>query len=200
MNALSPWLLAIYAKLNNPQLKPVFEKERLGYSFKVYFADDSCWLVVNWPKGNRIAFRMVYSPGDILLLHNIKEKGLSFIFRIKSIMGDYESVLTLPAGDVPVLRLTTTLKTSSSILFPYWPRDIVPLDAAGKNLAEGEIKVSQVGTRSGQLYFTLTNPKAGSVLYLQNLTALADYNKQRLRPAIRWAVSGPRLGSRYRQR
>jgi len=178
MNALSPWLLAIYTKLNNPKLKPVFEKERLGYSFKVYLTDDSCCLVVNWPKGNRIAFRMAYSPGDKLLLQDIKENGLSFIFRIKSIMGDCESVLTLPAGEVPVLRLTTTLKTSSSILFPYWPRDIVPLDAAGKSLAEGEIKVSQVGTRSGQLYFTLTNPKAGSVLYLQNLTALADYNQQ----------------------
>ena len=38
--------------------------------------------------------------------------------------------------------------------------------------------VSQVGTRSGQLYFKLTQPKAGSVLYLQNLTALADYNQQ----------------------
>jgi hypothetical protein len=34
-----------------------------------------------------------------------------------------------------------------------------------------------VGTRSGQLYFSLTRPKAGSVLYLQNLTALADYNQ-----------------------
>ncbi|HJP61979.1 MAG TPA: hypothetical protein VJ844_00970, partial [Mucilaginibacter sp.] len=45
-------------------------------------------------------------------------------------------------------------------------------------LAEGEIKVSQVGTRSGQLYFSFTRPKAGSVFYMQNLTGLADYNQQ----------------------
>jgi hypothetical protein len=33
-----------------------------------------------------------------------------------------------------------------------------------------------VGTRSGQLFFR--QGKAGSVFYLQNLTALADYNQQ----------------------
>jgi hypothetical protein len=86
--------------------------------------------------------------------------------------------MQFPAADEVVIRLTTTLKTTTAVLFPYWPRDIVPLGAANSDvLAEGEVKVSQVGTRSGQLYFSLSRPKAGSVLYLQNLTALADYNQ-----------------------
>jgi hypothetical protein len=42
---------------------------------------------------------------------------------------------------------------------------------------DGEARyVKQTGTRSGQLYFR--QGKAGSVFYLQNLTALADYNQQ----------------------
>jgi hypothetical protein len=54
----------------------------------------------------------------------------------------------------------------------------VPLGApANDELAEGKIMVSQVGTRSGQLYFSLARPEAGLVFYLQNLTALADYNQ-----------------------
>ena len=179
MNALSPWLLSVNAKLNDPQLKPVFDREAQGYSFKVYFTDDSCWLVAGWPKGSRIAFRLAYSPDDRLELVDIKDKGERVIFRIKSLMGAYESAITLPDGENIVLRLTTTLKPAAPLLFPFWPRDIVPLGASGSDvLAEGEIKVSQVGTRSGQLYFSLSRPKAGSVLYLQNLTELAAYNQQ----------------------
>ncbi len=94
-------------------------------------------------------------------------------------MGDYEVTLNLPEKEQAVLHCRTTLKPAAAILFPYWPRDIVPLGAAGSDvLAEGKVQVSQVGTRSGQLYFNMTRPKAGSVLYLQNLTALAGYNQQ----------------------
>lgn len=179
MNAVSPWLLTINAKLNAPGLQPLFEQEAAGYAFKVYLTGDSCWLVAAWPKGSRMAFRLAYSPNDQLEIKKVLEKDDTITFRIASLIGEYEAVVRLPGQSNPVLRLTTTLKAAAPILFPYWPRDIVPLGAAGSDiLAEGEIKVSQVGTRSGQLYFNLSRPKAGSVLYLQNLTALADYNQQ----------------------
>ncbi|MCC8424734.1 hypothetical protein [Mucilaginibacter sp. UR6-11] len=178
MNATSAWLLSANSKLNNPDLTAVYEQQAAAYSFKVYLIDDSCWLVAAWPKGSRIAFRIAYSPNDRLELIKVLEKDQYITFRIASLMGEYEAVIQLPAGENPVLHLTTTLKAAAPLLFPYWPRDIVLLGAAGSDvLAEGEIKVSQVGTRSGQLYFNLTRPKAGSVLYLQNLTALADYNQ-----------------------
>lgn len=178
MNATSAWLLTVNKKLNSPDLTPVYQQDKAGYSFKVFLIGDSCWLVASWPKRSRIAFRLAYSPNDKLDLKKLVEKDENITFRITSLMGEYEAVVRLPAGEIPVLRLTTTLKTAAPVLFPYWPRDIVPLGAASSDrLAEGEIKVSQVGTRSGQLYFNLTRPKAGSVLYLQNLTALADYNQ-----------------------
>ena len=178
MNATSAWLLTANAKLNNPDLTAVYETVKVGYSFKVYVVDDSCWLVAGWPKGSRIAFRLAYSPGDQLVVRKILEKDQNITFRIHSLVGEYKVVVGLPSGDIPVLRLTTTLKTAAPVLFPYWPRDIIPLGAASSDrLAEGEVKVSQVGTRSGQLYFSLSRPKAGSVLYLQNLTALAEYNQ-----------------------
>jgi hypothetical protein len=179
MNALSPWLLNINAKLNDPNLQPVFKQGVNGYLFSVFLTGDSCWLVAAWPKGSRIAFRMAYSPNDTLELRKTIINDDHITFQIASLMGEYDAVVQLPGTENPVLRLTTTLKTAAAILFPYWPRDIVPLGAAGSDvLAEGEIKVKQVGSRSGQLYFSLSRPKAGSVLYLQNLTALAGYNQQ----------------------
>lgn len=179
MNATSAWLLAANSKLNDPGLAAVYEEQAGNYSFKIHLIDDSCWLVVSWPKESRIAFRLAYSPNDRLELTKVRQKDQHVTFRITSLMGEYEVIIVLPVEDSPVIRLTTTLTTSAPLLFPYWPRDIVPLGAAGSDkLADGNIRVSQVGTRSGQLYFSLTRPKAGSVLYLQNLSALADYNQQ----------------------
>src|SRR6201996_4625361 len=179
MNATSAWLLTVNAKLNSLDLTAVFEQEKAGYSFKVYIIEDSAWLVACWPKGQKIAFRLAYSPGDSLELQKTVKTDGKVIFHMTSLLGEYNVAVSLPPGEMPVLQLTTSLKTAAPLLFPFWPRDIIPLGAAsGDKLAEGEIRLSQAGTRSGQLYFSLNRPKAGSVLYLQNLTALADYNQQ----------------------
>jgi hypothetical protein len=179
MKAASPWLLNVNVKLNNPDLKPIWNGKLINYALKTYLIGDSLWLVVTWPKGSRLAFRMAYSPNDELDIQNISQEGTTIKFKIASLLGQYEAVIQLPEINKPVVRLTTSLEPGASLLFPYWPRDIVPLGAPGSEvLAEGEVKVSQVGTRSGQLYFSLSRPKAGSVLYLQNLTALGDYNQQ----------------------
>ena len=179
MNALSPWLLSFSKSLNSPDLKPVSDTTIGGYHFSVYVLDDSFWIVATFPKGCRIAFRAAYSPNDRLNIKRTAEKEGKVNYEINSLIGDYFISVGFPSEEQPVLHCSTTLRPSSPLLFPYWPRDIIPLgDAGDENLPAGEIKVSQAGTRSGQLYFTLTNPGAGSILYLQNLTSLEDYNQQ----------------------
>jgi hypothetical protein len=126
--------LTANSKLNSPDLTAVYEQQALGYSFKVYVINDSCWLVAAWPKGSRIAFRLAYSPNDKLELKKVLENNQQITFKIGSLIGDYEAVVTLPVAENPVFRLTTTLKTAAPILFPYWPRDIVVLGAVGSDL------------------------------------------------------------------
>lgn len=179
MNAISPWLLNVNTILNDPALAPVHASDRRRYFFNIYNIGDSCWVVVCWPGESRIGFRLAYSPNDHLEIKKIITNEDQIILQIASLIGDYEVVIDLPVDERMVLHCRTTLEPSAALLFPYWPRDIVPLGAASSDvLAEGEVKVSQIGTRSGQLYFSLTKPKAGSVFYLQNLTSLADYNQQ----------------------
>ena len=178
MNATSPWLSNVNALLNAPAVIPFRTDERGGYTFDLINLTDAVWLVVSWPKGSRIAFRLAYSPNDQLEIKKILQNNQQLTLQISSMLGDYELLIDLPQKEQPVLHHKITLTPAAPLLFPYWPRDIVPLGAAGSNvLAEGEVQVRQVGTRSGQLYFNFTRPKAGSVLYLQNLTALADYNQ-----------------------
>src|SRR5690606_25511356 len=40
------------------------------------------------------------------------------------------------------------------------------------------VHVKQVGTRSGALYVSIDSPKAGAIMYFQDLTSLAAYNQE----------------------
>lgn len=178
MDALSPWLLNTNVALNQKNLPVHWQKQTGGYFLQIIDLGEALWLIASWPKGNRIAFRLAYSPNDKLSINSTEENENGVTINLKSIMGAQRVVLQWPGSEQTLLHWTTTLIPSAPLLFPYWPRDIVPLGANSSNtLAEGEVKASQVGTRSGQLYFTLTRPKAGSVFYFQNLSSLVDYNQ-----------------------
>jgi hypothetical protein len=178
MNALSPWLLNVNAALNRNDIETLIEQASGDYVFNVILLEDSLWLKVTWPDGCRVAFRLAYSPNDKLVITRRSVNNGAVRLYINTLIGHYKIDVQLPGSESPVFRYTTTLTPVAPLLFPFWPRDIVPLGAAGSDkLAEGKIMASQVGTGSGQLYFNLTRPKAGSVFYLQNLTALADYNQ-----------------------
>lgn len=177
MTAISSWLLNANNALNTTDLQPVWKTDYLNYSFEILTAGDACWIIALWPNGNRIAFRLAYAPGEQFSV-KVKEHGEYIIAKIDCRMGTYESRISISGSERPILHYETSLKPSTPLLFPYWPRDIVPLGAAsGEKLADGKVHLQQVGTRSGQLYFSITRPKAGSILYLQNLTALEDYNQ-----------------------
>ena len=139
MNAFSPWLLNTNAALNKAGLEPLYEAAANGYGFKIYMLQDSCWLVVNWPAGSRLAFRLAYSPNDALKI-KARKRDDGVTLAISSLLGHYDVVVQLPTKERLVWHYTTTLTPSSSLLFPYWPRDIVPLGAASSDLlAEGEV-------------------------------------------------------------
>jgi len=154
---------------------PLYKAESGGYHFEIFDLTGSCWLVVTWPDSGRIAFRLAYSPGgELRIKAQGNENGLQL--HIDSQIGNYKVILVFPSAQQPVLRYTTILTPATPLIFPFWPRDIIPLGPAEDRLAKGTVYVKQVGARSGQLYFSQAN--AGSVFYLQNLTALADYNQE----------------------
>ena len=179
MNATSPWVVTTKKLLADPKLSAVYEQTVSGYHFQFFNIGDSCWIVVSWPKGTRIAFRAAYSPNDQLEVRSVKENNGEIAFKINSLIGDYTVVVKLEDNQYPLLRYTTKLKPIAGLLIPFWPRDILPLLQTGNNdLPFGKVHVSQVGTRSGLVYLSTSRPKTGSILYMQNLTALAGYCQQ----------------------
>ncbi|MDB5006729.1 MAG: hypothetical protein JWP45_1122 [Mucilaginibacter sp.] len=179
MNAISPWAATASFTLADADLPVLYTRQLDGFTFKVHVAADSLLINVQWSGGGNLIFRAAYAPGGNLNVERTKERADGVTFLLISVIGKMKVNVDFIAGEHPILRYKTTLTPNADLLIPFWPRDIViPAKDGNPQHTEGKIYVQQVGSRSGQLYFGITRPKAGAVLYLQNLTALADYCQQ----------------------
>jgi len=179
MNGISPWAAAASNYFSDDKPTIVYTKTIDVFTFTVHCSNDSLWVLAKWPKGGKIAFRTGYSPDGGLTIKSQTETDNGIKFFLDAIIGDITVEIQFPDDTNTSLRYTTTLKPSTNLLIPFWPRDIIIPGKDGKleNTA-GKVQVKQVGTRSGMVYFNITRPKCGSVLYLQNLTALNNYCQQ----------------------
>ena len=177
----SPWVTAVKDIFSEAvdELPVSYQKKCGDFVFDAHLNHNSLWIIMHWPQGGKIAFRAAYSPDGDFDLVNIDELADGAVLHLKAHMGSVTVTLKFPQPEQPLIRYTTSLKPIQPLLIPYWPRDIIPLTKDGDPTAtKGIIRASQVGGRSGLLYMSQTRPKSGSLLYLQNLTALNDYCEQ----------------------
>lgn len=171
MNSISPWAAAANDIFTDDASASLYSKNIGNFHFNVHAASDSLWLFAKGPNGGKIIFRMAYSPDGGFAVKTVRQQNDKITFNLTSVIGNYQVLLQF---EDQTIRYTTTLTPSMDLLIPFWPRDII---IPTENSA-GKIHASQVGTRSGMIYFSLARPKSGSVLYLQNLTALNNYCQQ----------------------
>jgi hypothetical protein len=179
MNALSPWALSACAELSETT-PALYTKSAGGFEFNVYQTKDSIWIVAEIPGGGRTAFRAAYSPEGFHIVKKVNENSKGIRFKLDSDIGRQQVTLSIDGQtEIPVLRYTTTLIPAKDLFIPFWPRDILITSHKGnpENTTE-KIHLSQEGTRTGLIYLTETRPDSSAILYLQNLTALADYCEQ----------------------
>jgi hypothetical protein len=176
MNALSPWASAVRTLFHGQDLPALFKEEIAGYGIKVHTLNNSLWIAVTCPKGAQVVLRPAYAPNDHLQLGKVTRHEDGIVINLSASIGHYQVRLQFPDKTKPLIRYTTTFKANDPLLVPFWPRDMVITgpDESDKE-PKGTIHVSQVGTRSGLQYISLDQPKAGALLYFQNLTALNDY-------------------------
>jgi hypothetical protein len=179
MNGVSLWAVAASNYFSDDDLTVIYKKECDNYTFTVHATGNSLWVLVVWPKGGKIAFRVAYAPDGDVEVRSKRETNDGIKFFLNTIIGDITVDIKFPEDTSTILRYTTTLKPHTDLLIPFWPRDIIIPGRDGKpDNTAGKVQVKQVGTRSGMVYFNITRPKCGSVLYLQNLTALNNYCRQ----------------------
>jgi hypothetical protein len=172
MEPISAWTATAQDNLESGTL--LLEKEIKEYKIKIIAAEFCLWLVAHWPQGGRVAFRAAYAANDRLSVDDVRESDNQTLFLLSGGTGRIEVTLQFPDPEKPIFRYITKITPAFDQLIPYWPRDIMPLFKNGGKTqnTKGKIHATQVGTRSGNLFFSLEKPQTGSVFYMQNLTAL----------------------------
>ena len=174
MNTISPWTATVQADLKEANI--LLSKEASGYTFELCNAGDSIWITATWPNRNTMGFRAAFGLNSCFEVTNLLDDGETIVIQLGTRIGKYEIRLQFPDAQMPIFHYTTTFTPDIPLLIPFWPRDITPLTAKGSvENTSGKIYAHQVGARSGLLFATATRPKAGSVFYFQNLTALCHY-------------------------
>jgi hypothetical protein len=176
MDGISPWVAAVKEIFNEQDLPVIFKKECGNYTVREHCIYNALWITVTCPKGSQVVLRAAYSPNDHLQVTRVEHRADGFDVWLNASMGNFKVSLTFPENDKPLFRYTTTLTPAEPLLMPFWPRDMVVTGRDGHyEAAAGTVQVSQAGTRSGLVYLSMDKPRSGSLLYMQNLTALNDY-------------------------
>ena len=185
--AVSPWMLSLEKELGEERPDPAWRFSRHDFQFDVIEGDQSLWLLVKFPKGGEVALRAAYCPynhisvQEMVALYDGVENGYKkgLEIQLSSVTGDYRIVLEFIHPDRPLIHLTTSLTPAAPLFLPYFPRDIIPLGKMEDLIhPEGVIYSRQVGPRTGMVYFSLSRPQGGTVMYFQNLTSLNEYAEQ----------------------
>ena len=181
---VSPWMLSLEQELGEERPASSWSYSQQDFQFNIIEGDQSLWILVKFPKGSEVALRAAYCPYNHIIIKDMRVladgvennhiQGLEI--QLGSVTGEYCVRLEFIHPDRPLIHCTTTLTPAAPLFIPYFPRDIIPLGPMEDLIhPEGVIYTRQVGPRTGMVYFSLSRPQAGTVMYFQNLTSLNDY-------------------------
>ncbi|MFF5077389.1 hypothetical protein ACFY36_10075 [Actinoplanes sp. NPDC000266] len=180
--AVSPWMLP-----GGGGGTPCWSAAAQDAAFSAVVSAGSVWIVVRLPGQSRVAVRVAHCPHGHPRVSATDRTGAGARLLIESAIGVFHAEVELPTPDSP-LHVTTALRPHVALMMPFWPRDLAVLgpSAAGRVYAP---------PGPDCLRFSVTAPGRDSVLYRQNLTALADYAQQ-TGTSLAGAVGGtwPELG------
>lgn len=176
MNAVSPWQGAAAAELADDNVPILLTKSIGDHIFRVLLSPSSLYISCHWKSGT-CTFRAAYSPAHDLRLKRktTTDKGASLLLDCS--LGKMKIDVQFISAEYPILKYTTKLSPKADTHIPYFPRDIILTENSGCPELKGSVHVSQIGTRSGILHFSLQEESQGTIFYYQNLGSLAIYNQ-----------------------
>ncbi len=176
-------------------MRTIGRLEFAGHEVTVALGSDSLWAIIR--RGSaRLAVRTAYSPGGLKARRTRAKAGEALRIGLESAIGRHVVSFAIDETNLPLIRVTTRLTPAEDLLVPYLPRDLYPLGGDDDPLgAQGEVLAAQRGLNGGLLFWRLDGDTPGSLLYLQNLTALNPYfNATNTKPDAAVGGEWPELG------
>lgn len=191
----SPCVLALREELKERRMREIAQFEFSGRQVTIALGRDSLWAIIR-RGGAGVAVRTAYSPSGLKARRLRTRKGEAVRVRLTSAIGEHEVRFAIDEANLPLIRITTSLTPREDLLIPHLPRDLYPLGPDDDPLsARGNVEAAQRGLNGGLLYWRLDGDTPGSMLYLQNLTAMNPYyNVTKTRPDGAVGGEWPELG------
>lgn len=192
----SPWLLALREESAGWKLPCLKEIVVADLPVGIYQGRQTAWVIARWPSGGGMALRSAYCPEGDFEIEAPEDADGGIGWRASGAIGDFRVHLQALDAPSPLIRCTVRLTPRGDLTMPFWPSDLYPMDANGDPMAtRGVVHAGQRGSAAAIVYVSLTDPRSGSLLYLQNLTALNDYCEQlHVMSETRVGGSWPELG------
>lgn len=192
------------AEANQALLEPVIPlaEAKVGtLALSLQTRDGSIWVVLrrddNGSDGGGIALRMpaFNTSGQ---WRAVAEAGAIAALEWSGELGAARLVVKAAPSGMEQIRATYEFTPSCDLSIGELPRDIVPFGKDSSPLSAAiDIEASQRKMNTGLLYFSLSQPDLGKVLYIQNFTALNDYfNATGTKPEEAVKAELPELGYR----
>ena len=136
----------------------------------------SVWMIVRRGKVGGLAVRAAYVGCAFECTEKPRAEHEAVRLVISSAQGEYILCVAAHCEMLDLLRVTLRFTPTVATLIPFLPRDLYPL---GRNddprTATGRVEARQRRLNSGLVYAHVDEPRIGSLLYFQNLTAMNDY-------------------------
>lgn len=167
-----PWTAAVREELS---VAPLYSRKIDGdMTLSVQAGRESLWIIVRGletdAKGG-VAFRTCYAPGGNLTVEEHSSEEHTARFLVQAPVGRFQVEVEIKNDSL--LHWTTTLTPAFDLTLPFAPRDVYPLDQNGDPRGtRGTAHAGQPKTGAALVFLTLAEPAFGSVLYLQNFSAL----------------------------
>lgn len=192
----SPWAFAVKYQFTRADRKVLARLPLKEMTLELVQGGQSLWVVAKWPSGGGLVIRTSFSPEEGLEVDVCHKEELSVECQATSPAGKYRLVLEIPDPEKPLIHFTVSLTPEGELSIPFWPSDTYPINERGDPIeTNGTVHAAQRGVAMGFIYASLTEPKSGTFLYFQNLTALNDFCEQtHAVPETRVGGSWPELG------
>ena len=170
LTGLDPWTAAVRDELAASRSLLPTPWECGPVTVDVRAGRESLWIVARSGKGGT-AFRTTYAPGAPLTVDEAEVGDGAARFALTTSLGRYK--VEVERVEDGLLRWRSSLTPGDELRLPFWPRDIYPLGRGDDPRdARGTAHAGQPNSGAAVLFWTGTAPASGTMLYLQNLTAL----------------------------
>ena len=165
------------------------------FQCEVLPGERSLWIVALFSGSVGIALRTAYSPDAKLQVVDVKNEEGALSVHLVAPMGRWRVLCRFPTRRRPVLHYTVWLTPAKRLKLPFWPRDVYPVSAMDPASTQGTVHTAQRGPRTGLVFASVQEPRGGTFLYVQNLTALNQYSEMtKTTPSDRVGGAWPEIG------